>query len=107
MSRAPLPPALRDVAWPSPWVATDAALEHELAREMGPGHPLADRRAVAIARRHDTDDVLFWLPDGPALLAEVHLTWRKETDARWPWTVLFESIEEWSAHDRDAREDVE
>jgi hypothetical protein len=31
--------------------------------------------AVAVARRVDQDDVLFWLPAGPTLLAVVHLTY--------------------------------
>ena len=78
-------------------MATEEALEDELAREVGRGHPLAGRVAHAIARRRDADDVLFWLPAGPALLALVHLTWqgRRERDPRWPATQFFGSIEEW------------
>ena len=104
MPHASLPDELRHVAWPPPWSATDAALDAELAREVGAGHPLAGRRAVAIARRADTDDVLFWLPDGPTLLAMVHLTWRRETDPAWPYTALFDSVEEWMAFEREDRD---
>jgi hypothetical protein len=103
MSRASLPPELRDVAWPSPWIATDAPLHDELAREVSPRHPLAGRRALAIARRGTADDVLFWLPDGPALLAMVHLTWRHETDPEWPFTQLFDSVEAWMAFEQEDR----
>lgn len=103
-SRESLPAALRDVAWPSPWIATDAPLHEELARELSPRHPLAGRRAVAIARLGGADDVLFWLPDGPALLAMVHLTWRHEADPHWPFTKLFDSVEEWRAFEREDRE---
>jgi hypothetical protein len=90
------------VHWLSPWVAcspdASPALQAELAREAGSGHPLAGASVVAIGRRVDTDDVLFWLPEGPALLAEVHLTWtgHRERMTNWPWTELFESVEDWT-----------
>lgn len=104
MSRPSLPAELRHVAWPVPWFATEEALDLELARETGARHPLAGRRAVAIARRNDADGVLFRLPDGPALLALVHLTWRRETDPRWPFTTSFDSVEAWMAFEREDRE---
>lgn len=97
MPRPPLPPELQRVEWLAPWRATEETLEDELGREVGTGHPLAGRPAHAVARRSDTDDVLFWLPAGPALLALVHLTWqgRRERDPRWPATELFASVDEW------------
>ena len=106
MTSAPsIPAELREAVWPAPWAATDAPLHEELARETSARHPLAGRRAVAIARRADTDDVLFWLPDGPRLLAAVHLTWRRETDPEWPFTTLFDSVEAWWAYEQADRED--
>jgi len=43
--------------------------------------------------------VLFWLPDGPAPLAVVHLTWtgRRERSPEWPFTVLYDSVDDWRA----------
>lgn len=92
-----IPAELRTIEWLPPWGPTDADLAAELAREVGPRHALRRRRAVAIGRRTDCDDVLFWLPDGPALLAVVHLTWtgRRESSPEWPETRLFASLTEW------------
>ena len=91
-------PELREVEWLDPWRPTAPGLEAELAREVGPGHVLAGRRAVAVARRVDNDDVLFHLPDGPALLAVVHLTWtgRREQKPQWPYTELYHSVAEFA-----------
>lgn len=63
-----------DDVWP-PWMALDgsASLEAQLEREAGEGHPLRAGTATAIARREDTDDVLFALPDGPVRFAVVRL----------------------------------
>jgi hypothetical protein len=38
--------------------------------------------------------VLFHLPDGPALLAVVHLTWTGQPERRpeWPHTELYHSV---------------
>lgn len=85
---------LGEVEWLDPWQPTAPGLETELAREVGPGHVLAGRRAVAVARRIDDDDVLFYLPDGPASLAVVHLTWtgHRERKPEFPWTVLYHSV---------------
>jgi hypothetical protein len=61
-------------------------------------HVLYGRQAIAVGRRYDNDDVLFYLPDGPAMLAVVHLTWSTQTpepDARIPWTDLYQSVQEW------------
>jgi hypothetical protein len=92
-------PELRGLEWLDPWQATAPgleaeALEAELAREVGPGHVLAGRRAVAVGRRVDNDDVLFHLSDGPTLLAVVHLTWtsQRERKPEWPYTVLYHSV---------------
>lgn len=87
--------------WLDPWYpVTDAGqgagLEAELARELIPGHCLYGLAGPRlIARRTDTDDVLFALPDGR--VAEVHLTWRQspETDPNWPATAIFPSLETW------------
>jgi hypothetical protein len=91
-------PELRELEWLDPWSPTAPGLESELAREIGPGHVLAGRRAIAVGRRVDNDDVLFHLPDGPALLAVVHLTWtgQRERSPEWPATALYRSVAEFA-----------
>ncbi len=86
--------------WLEPWVptGTDAVnFEDELRRELGPSHPLYGIPATAIARRIDTDDVLFELTGAPSRFAVVHLTWagRRETDPRWPSVSFFSDFEDW------------
>ena len=85
-----IPAEIRSIDWLTPWEPTEASLHVELEREVGPDHPLQGRRAVAVARRRDQDDVLFWLPDGPAYLAVVHLTWtgQRERSPAWPFVIL-------------------
>jgi len=85
--------------WLAPWrPATQGAhLEAELEREVGPGHPLHGVRAVAVGRRLDSDDVLFFIPGPQARLVVVHLTWKggREVDPSSPGTIFFASPEEW------------
>src|SRR3954468_24780037 len=54
---------------------TAASFDDELLREVAPGHPLHERRCVAIAKREATDDVLFAV--GADEVAVVHLTWHR------------------------------
>jgi len=89
---------LKHVEWLAPWGPTDPGLERELHRDIGSSqHPLHGRSAVAVARRSDTDDVLFFLPDGPEPLAVVHLTWAEHPERRpeWPSTDFFASLTDW------------
>ena len=80
-----------------PWCLTKPGLESELAREVSSEHPLSGKRAIAVARRGDCDDVLFFLPDGPSPLAVVHLAWgsRREQSPQLPWTVFYSSLQDW------------
>ncbi|HEX8485106.1 hypothetical protein [Sphingomonas sp.] len=95
--------------WLEPWVAiTDldwpeqkkveycSAWERQLAREVGPQHVLRGTTATLVARRFDTDDALFQIPNGQ--LAEVHLTWScgEEPDPTWPVAAIFFSLDEWA-----------
>src|SRR5262245_4631768 len=90
----------KNVVWLEPWLpaSVDAAplLIKELESEVGPKHPLFQKRAIAVGHRCD-DDVLFFLPDGPSPLAVVHLTYanKPEQDPIWPSTVFYSSLEEW------------
>src|SRR3954468_19286971 len=86
------------------WQAKHA--EEELAKELTVGHPLHGRRAVALASGIG-DDWLFFLPDGPALLALVHLTYNgPEVDPRWPGMRLFTSIDEWERYAANERQAI-
>lgn len=87
-----------------PWQVIDAShevpsradhLSRRLRSEVPPKHALYGLKATAVASRIDRDDVLFELEGGNMPLAVVHMTWRKETDPRWPNTRLFENWEQW------------
>lgn len=82
-----------------PWerVAPAFDLGEELAREVAPGHRLEGKAVRTVARRVDTDDVLFRVDTEPPVYASVHLTWNatRETDSAWPHTLLFDSLESW------------
>jgi hypothetical protein len=67
----------------------------ELFAELSPKHALYGLKTTAVAHRIDRDEVLFKIDGGNAPLAVVHLTWRRESDPRWPTTTLFASWEEW------------
>lgn len=89
--------------WLAPWysIADNAAqvqaMESELRRELGRGHPLFGVPVRAVARRADRDDVLFTLEDGTGRVAVVHLTWIHRPPERppWPATDVFPSWDSW------------
>ena len=85
------------IEWRHPWVPIDdrAAAERELKREAPHGHILFGRSPIAIGRRVDCDDFLFYLNEDPARFAVVHLTYNIETDPNWPAAEIFNSIDEW------------
>jgi len=89
---------LLQVEWLDPWHREESGLERELASEVSPQHPLFQLEAVAIARRNDNDDVLFFLPASIPSLAVVHLTWRRETNAEWPFTRFYSSLADFIEH---------
>jgi len=74
-------------------------LNTELSAELSRSHLLYGLKANAVASRIDRDDVLFEIHGGSSPLAVVHLSWRKESDPRWPTTTLFTSWEEWVRDD--------
>jgi hypothetical protein len=84
----------------SPWEPIDEAAAAnavaELARELGPAHPLKKKKVRAVAARRDCDDVLFVLTEEMPACAVVHLTYaRKEEPPNWPETHLFASLDDW------------
>ena len=93
-----VPPEITDITWKEPWRPIQPGeFGARLAREVGRSHVLYGRTAICIGRRYDTDDALYFLPHGPALLAVVHLTWSAQTpesNAQMPWTDLYESVQD-------------
>lgn len=85
-----------------PWRIVDEEetdnLTNELKRELNPRHPLYRLEAIPIARRVDTDDVLFEVSESENTIAEVHLTWKgsSEISPDWPSTIFYKNLEEWN-----------
>jgi hypothetical protein len=75
---------------------TAASFDDERLREVAPGHPLYERRCIAIAKREATDDVLFAV--GADKVAVVHLTWTQTPERPpWPSTTFYASFDEFLA----------
>jgi hypothetical protein len=76
-------------------------LESELMTTLHAEHILYKRPVTAVARRTDSDDVLFLVRGrvdrvGMATeLAEVHLSYSTERTADFPASVLFATLDEW------------
>ena len=70
-------------------------LSERLQSKVPEKHVLHGLKVRAIATRIDRDDVLFEIEGGEMHLAVVHMTWRKESDPRWPDTKLFHSWDDW------------
>lgn len=88
--------------WPSYWLSDLSdekrrLLEAELHRELPAGHVLHGHSVIAKARGKHPDDVVFQLPDGR--LAAVHLTWNVESDAQFPFTLIFPDLKALGASD--------
>src|SRR5262245_60432115 len=93
---------------PEGWVVVDSVmagkLEAELKRELPAGHRLAGHQLRAIARRADRDDVLFEPVGVGASVYWVHLTWSVENNPEWPWTEVYDGIDDFC--DRWPREEL-
>jgi hypothetical protein len=70
----------------------------ELASELCLTHALNGLALTAVARRDRRDDFLFRREDGQDGCFVVHLTWRKESSADWPYTTQFSSLDDFSAN---------
>jgi hypothetical protein len=93
-----VPKEIADLLWRKPWHPIESPqFEERLAKEVGRRHILYNRRAISVGRRYDMDDVVFYLPDGPGVLAVVHLSWSSKTpepNPQTPWTDLYDSVQE-------------
>ena len=84
--------------WPTSWKADLDDLHRrllllELHRELPEGHVLSGYTCTPLAVLVRDPDWVAMKLDGSGYAA-VHLTWHQETDANWPHTILFESLEE-------------
>lgn len=59
------------------------SLNGELEKELSPKHILYGKETVAVARREDKDDVIYWI-NKLNKYAVVHLTYSKETSSKFP-----------------------
>lgn len=79
-----------------PWYEVEEGnkLENQLYIETGEQHPLFGKKVKAIARRHDRDDVLFFIPESNEY-AFVHLTLSsKPLDKNFPSTKFAKDLKE-------------
>lgn len=83
------------MTFPPDWFEMQEAqaigFEDELRRECVPGHVLHGLEVRAVATADWSDDALFELEDGRWAL--VHLTWKTETDPKWPATAIYPDFE--------------
>jgi hypothetical protein len=82
------------INWLAPWHFSEPGLEKELAREVCSEHPLYQIEAIAVGKRQDNDDVLFFLPHYQSPLAVIHLTWNVESNPKFPHVRYFNSIDD-------------
>ncbi len=82
-----------------PWELIDdgKAFVSELKKEVGSDHKLYGLEFVAVAKRVDCDDHLFYTSDSTLPIAVVHLTWsgKVERDPSWPKCDQYTSWEQW------------
>ena len=98
-------PAPPDFEFLPPWKSlTDSPESRALAEkltqclrdELPHQHALAHLEFAVVARRNDRDVVLTEVKEGNKTLAEVHMTWRKETNPRFPRAKFFDSWQHWA-----------
>ncbi len=103
-----VPDEFKNLQWLAPWYQADHSAEAQLKKEVGPGHPLFRYTAIAVGRRSDNDDVLFFLPGHSKPLAMVHLTSSggPSRDRQFPSTIFYSSLHDWveACMKRDNRE---
>lgn len=76
---------------PEPWQWTMVDLTPQLQKELPLGHVLYGKSVKTLARRNDSDDVLFEIIETPCRYAIVHLTWsnRPTPYSDYPKTILY------------------
>ncbi|KWZ66299.1 hypothetical protein [Bacillus altitudinis] len=77
------------------WIINESMsefLNDELQREVHPHHILYGKKAIAVAKREDTDDVVYWISELKKF-ALVHLTYSVENSNPYPKTQLLTIVE--------------
>jgi hypothetical protein len=93
-------------SWPEPWkplplpegwLGLVRSAEVELQSEICPGHLLYGQACRVVAfNSDDVNEFLFVTGNSAAPLAFVHLTFRAESDPKWPYTVCYDGWESFS-----------
>jgi hypothetical protein len=91
---------LEAIQWSAHWqpITNDVErqfLSSELMTELHAAHPLAGLVVMAVARRIDSDNVLFAVRGSPSYLAVVHLTFAEEHSPNYPAFQVYASIDAW------------
>jgi hypothetical protein len=92
-----IPKEITEIPWRQPWHPIEPPRPEPRLKEAGRQHVLYERKVVAIGRRYDMDDFVFYLPEGPAVLAVVHVTYSSKVpdpNPQIPWTDLYASVQE-------------
>ena len=80
-----------------PWFECPRGLENQLQKELSEAHVLFGVEAVAVARRQENDDVLFYLPKHEIPFSVVHLTWDgRQKNPQFPHAEFFVSFEDFA-----------
>lgn len=81
--------------WRLPWKQSHSIFYSlGFGRTFPRGHRLFRKRLKELGRRIDCDDVLYSIKNETPKVAVVHLTYRVETDPKWPTTQIYESLED-------------
>jgi len=87
------------IQFKAPWKKVESDIEKqqiilELNKEINSTHVLNGKTVTPIAKRIDTDNIIFLISNG--LFALVHLTWsgKQETDNNFPYTEFSSNIYE-------------
>ncbi|MGD6976656.1 hypothetical protein [Bacillus altitudinis] len=77
------------------WIINESMsefLNDELKKEVHPNHILYGKKAIAVAKREDNDDVVYWISELKKF-ALVHLTYSAENSNQYPKKQLLTIVE--------------
>jgi len=71
---------------------SSSSFTNELYREICRGHKLYKINSVALLKRNNRDDYIFYTENNEYAL--IHLTWQKESNPNWPYCSTYKTIQE-------------